>query len=413
MGHYGRGRVKPGKVRAETDSTSSPLGRWLIALIVLGVLARFAIAACSWGTTDIASFDRFGWSIFRDGLLATYRNDPLFNHPPIPGYWACLAVWLTRPSVLAFAFLFRVPMILADAGSAWLIWKIWRDRTATLGGLKVAAMYAWCPAAMLVSGYHGNTDPVYAFLCLLCVYLVETGSPLPGGLALAAAINIKLIPVLLILPLLLSFRKRSDAARFMAGLATGVLPFLSPLVLAGGSFARNALAYNSSAVMWGVNFFLLYKTPAGSPLPPAARIYHDFGRYLLLALVTVWSIVARRRPRLNRYEVAGVTFAIFLVLAPGFGVQYIVILLPLLFAVRSRLAAVYGLCAGLFLLSAYVIFWDGSFPVSSLFSVALPPAVGVVGLAPWTILVYYVLSTIRNGYHLMTLPPRYPGEAAL
>jgi hypothetical protein len=358
------------------------------------MLARFAIAACSWGTTDILSFNRFGWSIARDGLLATYRNDPLFNHPPIPGYWAWLAVRMTRPSAFAFAFLFRVPIILADAASAWLLWRIWRDRAGALRGLKVAAMYSWCPAAMLISGYHGNTDPVYAFLCLLCVYLIETGRPFPGGLALAAAINIKLIPVLLILPLLFSFRKRSDAARFVAGLVPGVLPFLPPLLLVGRSFVHNALAYNSNAVMWGVNFFLLYKTPAGSALPPAARIYHEFGRYLLVALVIAWAIVARLRPRWNRYDVAAITLALFLVFAPGFGVQYTVILLPLLFAVRNRLAALYGLCAGLFLLSAYIVFWDGGFPVSSLFSPDLPPAVGTMGLLPWGILVYYVVRTL-------------------
>ena len=61
------------------------------------------------------------------------------------------------------------------------------------------------PVRILVSGYHGNTDAVYAMLSLLAVYLLQDRNrPLLAGLALGLAINIKLIPVLLIPPLVLA-----------------------------------------------------------------------------------------------------------------------------------------------------------------------------------------------------------------
>ncbi|MDB5303398.1 MAG: rane protein, partial [Phycisphaerales bacterium] len=216
----------------------------LIGLAVLGILARFAIAACSWGTSDTLSFNRFAWSIEGKGILETYRADPEFNHPPIPGYWAWLALQPTRAHPYAFAFLFRVPIIMMDAASIWLLWRIWRRRDGPRRAAVVAALYAWCPVAILVSGYHGNTDAVYAFFCLLCVYLIEDlKRPLLGGLALAAAINIKLIPVLLILPLVLTFRRWGDFLRFAIGVALGALPFVPVLLLARPSFTHNALAY--------------------------------------------------------------------------------------------------------------------------------------------------------------------------
>ena len=94
-----------------------------------------------------------------------------------------------------------------------------------------------------------------------------------------------------------------------------------------------------------------------------------------------WSILARRN-RANRCDVAAGTFAIFLVFAPGFGVQYLVILVPLLFAARPRLATLFGLLAGTFLLAAYAIFWDGGVPLSSLVNHTFPPIVGYIDARP-------------------------------
>ncbi|MDB5289346.1 MAG: hypothetical protein JWL69_587, partial [Phycisphaerales bacterium] len=221
-----------------------------------------------------------------------------------------------------------------------------------------------------------------------------------GGLALAAAINVKLVPVLLILPLAMSFRRWGDLMRFAIGVALGVLPFVPILLLAGRSFAANALAYKSRVDLWGVNYFLLQAAGGAAdsgPLPAAVLFYRDFGRYLLLALVAAWSIAARLLPRWNRYEVAAVTLAIFLILAPGFGVQYTVIVLPLMFAARVRFAVIYGLCAGAFLFAAYLVFWDGGFPFSSLFNQMFPPVVGTMGLPAWGVLIAFVLVTVAGG----------------
>ncbi|MDB5173016.1 MAG: hypothetical protein JWN51_1789, partial [Phycisphaerales bacterium] len=68
----------------KTDAKASEGNQWpnarvLLALVILGVLARFAIAACSWGTSDTLSFNRFAWSIEGKGILETYRADSEFN----------------------------------------------------------------------------------------------------------------------------------------------------------------------------------------------------------------------------------------------------------------------------------------------------------------------------------------------
>jgi hypothetical protein len=269
----------------------------------------------------------------------------------------------------------------------------------------IVAMYAWNPVAILISGYHGNTDSIYACLSLLSVYLLQDRArPFWGGVALGAAINVKLIPVLLILPLALSLRRPAELIKFVAGLAVCVLPFLPPLLLARDAFWHNALAYKSLLTLWGIQFFLLMPHPPAEAAPDkvsaAARWYWEYGRYVLLAAVCMWAVVARLANRKgadgdgkrgwDRYTIAAVTYALFIALAPGFGVQYLVVLVPLLYAVNPRFANVYGLAAGAFLLAAYDHYSDWTFPFSSLFDSMFPVYVGVIGLAPWALLVYFI-----------------------
>ena len=77
--------------------------------------------------------------------------------------------------------------------------------------------------------------------------------------------------------------------------------------------------------------------------------------------------------------------------------QYLVVLVPLLYAVSPRFANVYGLAAGAFLLAAYDHYSDWTFPFSSLFDSMFPVYVGIIGLAPWVLLVGFIVMTVAFG----------------
>jgi hypothetical protein len=401
----------------------------IVALIVLGFVIRLALAAISWGSNDSIYFYAFGNEINAGGLLHTYVENPDYNHPPIPGLWAAgtrLATqWLGNGTlaISAFCILFKLPVILADGATASLLYKRWRPEAGPRSALGVAAAFACALAPILVSGYHGNTDPIYAMFCLLSAYLLERDggderrafaglNPLLAGLALAGAINIKLLPVLLIPPLLLSLRRPRDMFWFLLGLSVGVLPFLPLLWKMGPAFYRNALAYNPSPNRWGVLLIPLWHEEYTSIPPPGfIRFYHSNGRYLIFALVLAWSVAARVLRRWNRYDVAAVTFAIFLVFAPGYGVQYSIILAPLLFATRPRFALLYCTAAGLFLLTTYFLYLADDFPLQSMFVGYLPREAAVVGVPVWGLLIYYVVSTILRPARV-TDPPASSVQSA-
>ena len=369
-------------------------------LAILGVVARIALAAVSLGTNDAATFVRFAETIHAKGLLETYRTDSELNHPPIPANWASIARQLSGDSDLLFTFIFKLPIIAADAASVWLVWRICKRRTTAARAAAIAAGYAWSLDSILVSGFHCNTDPIFAMLCLASIYLIEElGAWFWAGLALGAAINIKIIPVLLIVPLVLSMRQWRSLWLFIAGLAPGALPFLPLLYRIGPSFIRNALLYNSWMDHWGINYFLLLGQGDFNPHAALARTatnYYFYARYLIFALIFGWAALARVYNRWNRYELAAVTFAIFLIFTPGFGVQYTIMLGPLLFAIRPKLAIAYAWLAGVFLCCAYLVFWDGNFPIYANYHTLLPAPVAAIGIGVWALLVAFLIIEFRK-----------------
>lgn len=385
--------------------------------IAIALLVRVAIAAVSIGTNDARLFWTFASEIREFGLISVYGLDGLFNHPPLVGLWINCAAMIARriPDLFGayhtFTFIFKLPIIAADGLAAFLIWKIWRPRIGDSRAAAIAAAAAWSLCGIVVSAFHCNTDPIYAALCLTCVYLLEErGAFFLGGIALAAAINIKIIPVLLIPGLLLSCTDRRQARLFLAGLAPGVVPFLPALWQDAPSFVHNVLGYNSSVNNWGIDLVLLAgklihgQIDATTPLVEA---YHQWGRYLVFALVPAWSLYSRATNRWTRYEVAAMTFGIFLVFTPGFGIQYVVMIAPMLFAIRPRFAFLYSIASGAFATALYLThLQSGAIPFQSeLRRYPLPES--MLGLITWGMLVSFMTFTLIRSRRVTTRTCRY------
>jgi hypothetical protein len=397
--------------------------RTILLLAGLGILFRLFLSGISYGSDDARTWYWFGKRIASDGLLKQYANQPKdsapavpqFNHPPIPAYWAMIAYRLTRDSAYsnrqgaaaAFPFVFRLPDILADALSCWLLLRIGSRRGGPRAVAILALAFAWSPCAILIAGHHGSTDSVYAALCLLAAYCAaDLEAPFLAGLALGAAINVKLIPVLLIAPMLALYRSWRNAGRFVAGLAVMAVPFVPILIFCGRDFGRSVMAYASYRDYWGVNLFLLETAHLPQFSAEGWEMvdrYTDIGRYLVALCVIGFSLLARRR-RMSFYDTAAASASLFLILTPGFGVQYMIFVLPLLFAANFKAAMRYSLLSGGFLFIAYALFWDGNIPIQT-YGIAGEIRRGpgaLLGLLAWTGLVAYVWQLIGKS---SDLPP--------
>ena len=252
---------------------------WLAAVLG-GAAARLWLWWVSLGTNDVTSWYKYGESIAANGLAETYRNIQLFNHPPLMGLYAMQAWWWSGKDLWTFAHLMKIPGL---AGEALTLWALWR-----FAGPKASAAYAWLPAAIFVSGFHGNTDCLYAALLLVAVIAFDRQRYFFAGLLLAAALNVKLIPLVLLPLVFLGPPNRKALLRLTAGLAVGAAPFVVPALAAGPAMYRNMVGYNSNAVNWG--FFAILNQCVGIPVLgklaaaargrlPGGRPLRNSGRY--------------------------------------------------------------------------------------------------------------------------------------
>jgi hypothetical protein len=350
----GVGEVGPGPRR---ERALVPWVRGLLVLGVLGLLARALLVMVSIGSHDMLTWQSFAAQITQTSIGHLYDTNWLFNHPPLMGLFASLAYSLSQWASVPFPWLFKAPMLGADLATACLLYWSYKQRGPLLAAL-LFAVFCWNPVSFLISSYHGNTDSLCASLLLLAAVLMDLKLAFWAGLALAGSINVKLVPVLLILPLLACVDGKRQALRFIAGLSLGVIPFLPYLIGHWAGFYAHALAYRSYSGVWGIGLI-------ATKLASTRRLVGSGSQFVALwtewgtSVVLLWPVLLALLQRLGRArmsarQIAATTMLGFIVLTPGWGVQYLVYPAALLFAVSLNGAVWYSLAAGAYLHVTYM-----------------------------------------------------------
>jgi hypothetical protein len=160
---------------------------------------------------------------------------------------------------------------------------------------------------------------------------------------------------------------------------------------------RNMLAYNSLQLDWGVMAFLNHAvgTPSFGPSMTGLRDFAiQTNRYWILLSVVVVSVLAWARNSQRPYELGALAWALFLILTPGFGVQYAVSVLPLLLVSDLRCALEYSLTAGLMMLIVYTYGMPFVYPLRALVQYfPFPPLAMIFGVIAWVALIRFAWRT--------------------
>jgi 4-amino-4-deoxy-L-arabinose transferase-like glycosyltransferase len=386
----------------------------LIVLGVLGLLARLLIAATWIGSQDVVDWEHFGRFVRQHGVLSPLDpaqraavmavgggNAPgavagARHDTPLAGIVCATVSWFCDTSGVPFHFAIKLPPILADVLSALLLYRLARERAGVRAAAVAFAIAGLSPILMVVSGFDGNPDSVYAFCALLAASLVERGKAAGAGLALGVGLNAKLIPLYVLPAIGVRLRDRRDLGRFACGLAAGLAPFLPPFLLYGRPFVSSLLGYNAVPDRWGLILFLGEASHSNplllEPARAAMAFYRPAGRWIVLVAILLLVALGRKARAVSTYRLAAASFATFLVLVPGFATHYLVAVVPLLIAVEPGTAALYSVLAG-----ATAAITHASFMTPSGVSVHtawMPLPAPLFGLLAWAVLVGFVARTV-------------------
>jgi hypothetical protein len=161
------------------------------------------------------------------GAVCTAINRPLVPtiYPPVAEA-AFAAVRLLVPPSVAFAPMQVLGLLAVLATTALLLHAL---RVTGLDPRR-AAWFAWCPLVASEAVTNAHIDGLAALGALAGTLLVVRGRPLRGGIVLGLAIATKVLPVLVMPPLL----KRSPVRILAAAAATVAAVYLPHVVLSGG-----------------------------------------------------------------------------------------------------------------------------------------------------------------------------------
>jgi hypothetical protein len=383
----------------------------VVGTAVVSVLLRLWIAGHTFGSDDVRYWTQFAEGVRRHGPIGVYGQqfDAQYNHPPLAG-WLLLLLGHVEDLGVPFPLLVRVPASLADGVTGILLFRLLDGAGHRRGAVLAAVLFLLSPLGVIVSGFHGNTDPVFVMLALAALHQARVRHrPLSAGVLLALSISVKIVPVIL-LPLFVVRLTggRRGLSRFAAGGAVvfAVL-WLPALALRPGPFLGDVVGYaGNGTIQWGLPVLA-----AMLGLDPVAHqpILH-VGAYLALALAALGPVLLERRTPDGDLLRFGLVLATFLALSPAFGMQYLVWPLAASYLVGLRYATVYNLTASAFALVIYSL-WNDAWPWDwgEARSFVLPEHLVWLMFSTWLALLAVVLGGVGR---LLAPQPGPPVEAS-
>jgi 4-amino-4-deoxy-L-arabinose transferase-like glycosyltransferase len=319
-------------------------------------LIKLYLAATTGGSNDVRNFAKFANGVREFGPIKLYGEKMAlaqYNHPPLIGWMLAGMNWLDDHG-LPFPLLIRLPATLADVITALLVFELLRVRKpqlAVVAGITAAVS----PILIVISGYHGNTDPVFVMFAMLSFWLLVTNrSGFAAGLCLGIAVSIKIVPVVAVpLLLYLAFKHgwRRGAAFAAGGAAIFALLWLPVVLVRWSEFRTNVLGYtgHASGGRWGL---VAFANGMGLPRGVEGALIGP-GRFVVLLIAAgVPLLIAWRRPtRLN--EAFGLSFTLMLLLSTATATQYLAWAAAPSLLVSVWPAVAYNLAGGVLMIDAY------------------------------------------------------------
>ncbi|MDP8266635.1 MAG: glycosyltransferase 87 family protein [Candidatus Aceula meridiana] len=373
------------------------------------LIAKLFFSYNVYGTNDITSWMYFSNINEKYGSFQIYSICPTYNHPPLMSWILGIIKTISLQTQLSFPFVLRLFPIVADYGSIFVIWKILSSVNIKMRTL-ICILCSINPINFLISGFHGNTDPIFIFLILISIYSIQKEHIFQSGLIFGLSLCVKIVPALLLPMFLLSIDTNRKRTIFI--LASLLLPFVvfGPyLIIKFNDLCQNIFLYNSLPRLWGIQHILSSIASNQALAPSMQKLffvilkYHTLLGRLFLAVTILFLSKILTQKKIPLAEGCFLIFSLFLIITPGFGIQYLSWLSYFAVIATPFLGTIYLLIGGIFLYRVYV-YWGGGVPpyyANSLkFSQWGNGVNQILDIALWTIIVlmffWFLLKTFKK-----------------
>ncbi|MDB6150648.1 MAG: rane protein [Chthoniobacter sp.] len=341
----------------------------LVFIVLFCVTAlKLAWAAMSAGSLDAVLFYNFARAIAQVGVCAVYPLDELFNHTPLTGTFALVLFRAAGGDYMHFAFLLRLVGTIADVAVVLGLLR-YRACFSKQPPWWALVLFAASPVSLIVSGFHGNVDPVMIALLFFSGIAAVQRRPVWCGLLFGLACNVKIVPIMF--APLLGFFWLSQGRVFHFALPAAALLLagsIAPLLACPREYLHNVFGYGSFWGVWGFPFLLRISGWAA-----VQRI--DFRQLTteqlmvaqILKVMVIGSLITlawkwRNMAATHLPAAIGAAWIVFFVFAPGAAPQYMVWFAPFILLLSTRFYVALTGTSLLFLAVFYHSTSDGRFP---------------------------------------------------
>jgi hypothetical protein len=347
------------------SSTRDLRTAFVVGLALVAMTLKLAIAYNTIGTNDAVFFYGFARVLSEHGLQWTYEHSRYFNHPPLTAYFLRGIFLLTEKRWcqdlgIHFPFLLRLPGIIADFLVVLILLRMSKiDLRIPTWGL---ALFALSPVSLMVTGFHGNTDPVMLFLLVCAVWMCLRNRPAWAGLLFALSCQIKIVPLLFLPAFFFFWLSRDRSGRFLiTGAITTLVLWIEPLLNFPALFAKNVLAYGSYWGLWGITYlvrltgFSQFSRLSFFDLEPAQIFIMTVLKVIVMG-AAIWIGWRNRLARGRAFiDSLAYTWLVFFVFAPGVCPQYLIWLAPFILILSPTIYTFVLAASSIFLFEFYNI----------------------------------------------------------
>lgn len=205
-------------------------------LLCIGALIRISLSTVMEGYSgDMMLFNNWASSAAKN-FANFYSSANSSDYPPLYIYILFLIGKLTSISGLSlyYSILLKLPSIIADIGTAYLIYRLAKKYISVESGLLLSVFYIFNPAVFIDSTLWGQVDSFFALLIVISVYLICEGKAVFSSVIFTLSVLMKPQGIIFLPVLLFEIIRRRNIGLFIKCLISAIaaavvviLPFSS------------------------------------------------------------------------------------------------------------------------------------------------------------------------------------------